>query len=206
MKKVVYAILLLTVLCSCASKSEINESIKTPRVLYKSVLNVIELDQTLKDIEVSITNGQISKGANNTFEVLVDTSYTTTLIIKQKNKVNKIEFRVKRMPKPELKFWSSGTHDLNNITLEEFKNFRSAVPILQDFSVDCIFNMVKVTVIRIRDGEKKVYEFKNLGSDNIRRLTADAKKGDTYIFKDIQIEIQQTRKIIPGQELTLYLQ
>ena len=208
MKKSIFIIttVLSLIQISCKSSQPFSDSSDMNKTLYKSCLNIIYLNPKYQFSDISITNGELNKINDTSYSVVIDTSYTTKLVFKHQSKILKeINFRVKSMPEPELLFWSKANIDLNNITLNEFKEVRSISTVLKDFTVDCIFNMIHLTVIRIRDGEEKIIEFENPTNIDLDRIKFSAQKNDIYIFKNIKIKIKQTNRIIDGKEITIYL-
>lgn len=195
------------VLHSCASNKLLNFKSANSNIVYRSCLNVIKIDSTINIEDFSLTNGKLSKIGKSTFSIVVDTAYSTTLMIKEKEKrkPKKIEFRVLTMPEPELRFWTDGKGNLNDITLQEFKSLRGIYVTIQNFSTDCIFKIVNIHVKKIRNTIEEDYNFKNPKNSDFVRLKFNAEKGDVYIFSDIEIEIEQTKKIITGKNITIYL-
>ncbi|WP_445723455.1 hypothetical protein [Flavobacterium sp.] len=176
------------------------------KTLYKSSLNIIEINPNYKFSDLSITNGELKKINDSTYSVLIDTSYQTKLIFKKHKKNHEINFRVNKMPEPELKFWSSDNIDINNITYKEFRNIKAISAILSDFSNSCSFKIISLEIIKIdkNDSEKKI-KLNNPNSNDIQRIAIQSNKGDIYIFKNIKIEIEDTKRIINGKDVTIYL-
>jgi hypothetical protein len=205
-RKIVFVLMaILTLLISCKSESPFNYSSYMNKTLYKSCLNIIEINPKYRFSDLTCTNGELKKINDTLYSILIDTSYQTKLIFKHKKSIQEINFRVKKMPKPELRFWSKDDIDLNNITLKQFRELRGIATILRDFSVDCIFETLSLTVIRIRNGEEQKIELTKPVNNSFDRIKFQAEKNDIYIFKDIKIEIQQTKRIINGQEITIFI-
>lgn len=196
---------ILTLLISCKSESPFSYSSDMNKILYKSCLNIIEINPKYRFSDVTCTNGELKKINDTTYSIVIDTSYQTQLIFKHKKSIQKINFRVKTMPKPELRFWSKVDIDLNNISLNEFRALSGIATILRDFSVDCIFETLSLTVIRIRNGAEQKFEVTKPINNGFDRIKFQAEKNDIYIFKDIKIEIKQTKRIINGQEITIFI-
>lgn len=175
------------------------------KTLYRSCLNVIEINPKFQFTNLSSTNGELNKINDTLYSILIDTSYQTKLIFKQKRKTLEVNFRVKKMPEPELKFWSATNVDINNITLQEFRELRGIATILKDFTVDCSFDTQSLTILRIRNGEEQKFELTKPINQSFDKIKFQALKNDIYIFKDIKIEIQQTKKIINGREITIFI-
>jgi len=208
MRKLSYTTIafILVFFCSCSSNKELKFSSNLSNKLYKSSLNIIKFETNNKKFDVSITNGQISKIDDKTYSILIDTSITTTLILKFGKKVQKKEFRVYDMPKPELKFWTKGNGNPNDMTLKEFKTLSGATVMLSNFTNDCIFKIINIEIEIIENnGNEKKLEFKNPTNTDFYRMAQQSKKGDVYLFKNIKIEIQDTKRIIEGKELTMFL-
>lgn len=204
-KRVFILTAILTLLISCKSESPFSYSSSMNKVLYKSCLNIIEINPIYQFSDLSTTNGELKKINDTTYSILIDTSYQTKLIFKQKKRIQEINFSVKKMPEPELRFWTKGIADLNTITLQEFRELRAISTTLKDFSVDCTFETLSLTIIRIRNGEEQKFEFTKPINNSFDRIKFQAMKNDIYIFKDIKIEIQQTKRIINGREVTIYI-
>ena len=176
------------------------------KALYKSSLNIIEINPNYKFSKLSITNGELKKINDSTYSILVDTSYQTKLIFKQHKRIREINFRVNKMPEPELKFWSSENIDINNITYKEFRNIKAISAILSDFSNACSFKIISLEIIKIdRNETENKIKLYSPNSNDIQRITKQSNKGDIYIFKNIKIEIEDTKRIINGKEVTIYL-
>jgi hypothetical protein len=204
-KRAFILIPILTLLLSCKSESPFSYSTRMNKTLYKNCLNSIEINPKYRFSNISITNGELKKINDTTYSILIDTSYQTKLIFKQKKRIQEINFRVIEMPEPELRFWSRGNVDLNTITLQEFKELSGISTVLKDFSVDCIFETLSLTIIRIRNGEEQKFEYTKPIINGFDRIKLLAMKNDIYIFKDIKIEIQETKRIINGREVTIYI-
>ena len=200
---ILLAIILLQI--SCKSESPFSYTSRMNKTLYKSCLNSIEINPKYRFSDLSTTHGELKKVNDSTYSILIDTSYQTKLIFKQRKRSSEINFRVINMPEPELRFWTKGNADLNNMTLQEFKQVRGISTVIKDFSVDCIFETLSLTIIRIRDGEEQKFEVTKPINNSFDRIKSQAIKNDIYIFKDIKIEIQQTKRIIYGREVTVYI-
>jgi hypothetical protein len=204
-KRVFILVTILPLLISCKSESPFSYSTDMNKTLYKSCLNIIKINPKYQFSDLLTTNGELKKINDTTYSILIDSSYQTKLIFKQKKRTQEVNFRVKKMPEPELRFWTTGNADLNNITLQEFKELRGISTVLKDFSVDCIFETLSLTIIRIRNGEEQKFEFMKPINNSFDRIKFQAMKNDIYIFKDIKIEIQQTNRIINGREVTIFI-
>lgn len=204
-----YLIYILISIClnSCRSKNPIIYTTNSSKILYKSSLNKIKFHlKNNKEFDISITNGKIDKISDDTYSILIDSSYTTTLILKQENKIQKNEFRVYNMPEPELRFWTKGKGDINNMSFEEFRTLTGVAAVLKNFQNDCIFKIISLDIIKIdRNGVENKIELLNPKNNDFHRIALQSNKGNIFIFRNIKIEIQDTRRIINGKEITVYL-
>lgn len=205
LNNIIIAIILIC-FCSCSSNKELKFSTNLSTKLYKSSLNILKFETNNKQFEVAISNGQITKIDDETYSILIDTSYTTTLLIKQGKKIQKKEFRVYDMPKPELRFWTKGNGNPNDMTLQEFKTLSGVAAIVSNFTNDCIFKITNIEIEVIENnGTKKKVELKDPTNSDFHRMALESKKGNVYLFKNIKIEIQDTKRSIEGKEFTMFL-
>jgi hypothetical protein len=193
-------------LLGCSSPKEMVMTTNLNNVIYRDLPNPIYFKNgDLKNCKISISNGKIIEIKDESLTVLVDSSHKTSIRIQKHNFDEDFEFRVKKFPSPTLQFITKGKGDTNDMTLEEFKSFRGAYPTLVDFPFDCSFKLESLEIIKISaTGDSLTVKATNLKSD-ITRLTYGAKRGDTYIFNNIKIVIEQSNKIVTGKEFTLHL-
>lgn len=173
------------------------------KILYKSCLNIIKINPKYRFSDLSVTNGELNKINDSIYSILIDTSYQTKMIFKKRNNIQEFRFVVVNMPEPELLFFTSA--DLNNITLKEFRELRAISATLKDFTVACRFEILNLEIIRIRDGEETKFEFIKPKTRDFDKVKYQAQKNDIYIFKNIKIEIKETKRIIKGREITMYI-
>ena len=66
------------------------------------------------------------------------------------------------MPKPELKFWTKGNGNPNDMTLKEFRTLSGVAAMLSNFTNDCIFKIINIEIEIIENnGNKKKLELKS---------------------------------------------
>lgn len=206
MNKVLYGLLIALSIVGCATPKEAAFTSHLNTIIIRDIANPIAFNGgNLKDYDVSISNGKITNIEEKLLTVLVDTSYTTTISIKKDGSVKKFEFRVKQFPKPTIRMWTDGKGNSNEMTVEEFKSLKSVSAVLLDFPLDCILNLESYDVLKVTpDGRQSTIKSINPSID-FRRLALVANKGDTYIFSNIKVKIEQTGRIVDGQEFTMHL-
>jgi hypothetical protein len=120
-----FTLLLAFIIIGCSTSKQIVLTSNQYNVLYKGTLNPIKINNgNLKEYNISISNGTIKEINEDKVVVLIDTTttYETTLSLEKKGLITKFDFRIKRFPKPEIRFFSNGKGDNNNMTIAEFKS------------------------------------------------------------------------------------
>ncbi len=206
MNKVLYGLLIALSIVGCAAPKEAAFNSRFNNIIIRDIANPIAFNGgNLKDYDVSISNGKIINVDEKLLTVMVDTSYATTISIKKDGAIKKFDFRVKQFPKPTIRMWTDGKGDSNDMTVEEFKSLKSVSAVLLDFPFDCILNLESYEVLKITpDGRQSTIKSINPSID-FRRMALVAQKGDTYIVRKIKVKIEQTGRIVDGQEFTMHL-
>ena len=172
-------------------------------VFYIGVDNPISVaaaGYSTNDISVSLSGGggKARKTGSNNYMVNVTQPGDCRVIIRENGRqISSSPFRVKRIPNPEARL---GNKNGGAIGSGEFKAQRGVLAILEGFDFDarCDINRFELVYVAPRQDAVLAQNSGPVYNAKTARLTARAKPGDTYYFRDVRAKCpgdQTTRKI-----------
>lgn len=211
-------IIFLSFFLGCASKKNSSDetfnyysgtyNFKGSRSLYvgaQQYLSFIPKDKEAK-IEVDIHNGTLIRSETNNYvyKVFTKNYKPTYIVIKNGSNVDTLNFFKKKIPPPYLAF---GNKSIDTLSVKSIKQFFGFYAILEDFDYNCSFEVISMDILKI-DQDNKAEAFINLGnrSSLLRRLMLNAEIGETYIFNNVKLKVEDTDDvIIRGETVISYI-
>lgn len=193
-----YYFIILILFCSCSHKTTIhcyNEA--TKNIIYKGVVNPLNISSNKKIISITSDYGIIEKGGTKEkYTIITNQSESLFVEIKTKKKSEKFHFRVTEIPKPIINF--NRPVQNNEIKIDDFKTIKNITFYIPEIAIDVSIKIRSLEIIRIsKDNLVSKEECKIIDS----KLIPIAEVGDIFIFNNIIIEIGNTEKVIVKNEI-----
>ncbi|MFK7757301.1 MAG: GldM family protein [Flavobacteriales bacterium] len=174
-------------------------------VFYKGVPNPVTVSVpgfTDGDVVANMSGGSMRNDGGGNYTVTpgdgqkANISATVTLPDGSTQSMGPVEFRIKRIPDPEISFAGKGPTD-NIIKKNALANAAGVIPMLKDFEFDIRPEIVEYTVVVVQNGQVKAAKCTARAlSGDARALLGNVKAGQNFTIENVKVKVAgETRKV-----------
>lgn len=191
--KIFIIFILFPIIQSCQQQFLFDIDYKT-KFLYNEIENVFYVKNVdLNKVTISCVNAEYKIKNDTTLIINSESGATAEIKLKYRNMVKNIMFYKKDFPNPELIFSGKKYNSSKPMPLDETRFVRSVSTTIREFEYPVSFEIISMDLNIIKYNGETVF-FKIIGSD-VRNAFQNANKGDTYIFSNIEMELNNGKKI-----------
>jgi hypothetical protein len=176
----IFVIVIFTFGCSVNSKPKLTT--KGNGIIYLGIDNIIGIESIGRNVEVSLSNGELKKIDSKTYLIHINDSSFTYILFKHKNNVDSVKLICRKVPNLDIFLGlTNGTWFERNVPDTIFREFKYPTGLLTSFDEMAMFSIDSYKLVRIdKNGTR---------SEGYAYLAKNAEPGDIYILKDINVTL-----------------